>query len=122
MAGNHSTGVEEKINEKMDEIGIKPTSIVTRREYTRNILSKKIADDMKKKLAPEPMNNEKNLQGSKIVHESGREHYPLNGGGGGDASKELSFWSEHAHPIRGFRRSYDFTKPDCEYLGTSKWR
>lgn len=117
MTSNQSSDQGQKINLNMNEI--KPTHIAnTRREYTRNLLCKKFAEEMKDKLAPVPMDNEKHLQGTKIIQDASNFKNGLNE----EASRDYSFWNKHAHPIRQYRRSYDFTKPDSEYIGTSQWR
>lgn len=108
---------------KMDSVNFEPTFIVTRREYTRNILSKKFAEDVKRKLNTSPINNNKNLQGCKVVHDAdlyvkNRRNDPLHG----DESNDFSHWRTNAHPTRRYRRTFEFTKPDTEYFGTSQWR
>lgn len=94
---------------KMDEVNFEPTSIPTRRDYMRKILSDRIAEDLKRKLTVPPISEEKNLQGTKKVHHT-------------YIDKRQSIWSEIAHPTRGFKRTGEFTKPDSEYFGASQWR
>lgn len=121
--GNQSTGHSEKIDLKMNEISFEPTSIPTRRDYIRNILRNQFAKAMNDKLAPEPVDDSKHLQGTKIVHDPGSyvktcANHPLHGG----ESADFSYWSAFAHPERRYKRSYEFTKPDSEYFGNSQWR
>lgn len=108
----------------LDDVNFEhPTFTVTRRKHTRNELVEKIAEDVKRKLTVLPINDEKNLQGCKMVHdavlyEEHRQNNPLHR----DGSKDLSIWSANAHPTRHYRRTYEFTKPNAEYFGTSQWR
>lgn len=96
----------------MDEVNFEPTSIATRRDYIRKILSDQFTEDLKRKLTVPPISHDKHLQGTKMVHNTAankEEDHP-------------SIWSDVAHPIRGFKRTDEFTKPDSEYFGTSQWR
>lgn len=105
------TKTELSANLKMDETNFEPTSNVTRHEYQRKQLTEQFAKILQRKMNAPAISDEKHLQGSKIT----------NNQASASASKP-SFWSEYAHPVRGFRRTSDFTKPDSEYLGTSQWR
>lgn len=94
----------------MDETNFEPTSIVTRREYNRKKLGEQFAKSLESKLKPAVISDEKNLQGTKIIFVQC------------DCKQKDSIWTANAHQTRRFRRSSEFTKPDCAYLGTSQWR
>lgn len=97
----------------MDETNFepKPTSNATRNEYMRKQLSEQFAKVLQHKLSAPVISDDKHLQGSKITSTE-----PC-----GSATKP-SFWTELAHPVRGFKRTSEFTKTDKDYLGTAQWR
>lgn len=125
-SSNSSSDQRQKDDLKLNAANFEPTSIVTRREHTRNTLFEQFAEDVKSKLtASPPINDEKNLQGFKMVHdateyEKNRQISPLHREA--DGSNDFSHWNAYAHPIRRYRRTYEFTKPDSEYFGTAQWR
>lgn len=110
----------EKSYQKMEESDLKLNdskfeatsfqSPSTRRQYIRKQLSEQFAKSIECKLKAPVFNDEKNLQGYKIT--------PMSESFG--SMEKSSFWDGCAHPVRGFRRSSEFTKPDSEYLGTSQ--
>lgn len=108
---------EPLLMQKMDQVKFecetKSKPIATRQEYLRKKLSDQFTEYLKDGLTPLPVNNEKNLQGIKIVSNCNMDD---------NKSKDVSCWSEYANPIRGFRRTNKFTKPDSEYYGPSPWR
>lgn len=107
----------------MDNVEFVPTPIETRHKYIRKVLADRFAQALKDDLAPMPVNNDKDLQGSdkealdSANYQKNRGKFPVN-----DESKNFSVWSPYAHPTRRFRRNSEFTKPDKEYLGSSQWR
>lgn len=103
----------------MDQFKSEQNSLGTRREYMRKVLTGHFAEVLKDKLTLLPMHvsDEKNLQGTKFVNNSDN-----NNKNHSNESKDNSVWNAYAHPIRRFRRTYEFTKPDSEYFGNSQWR
>lgn len=106
----------------MDKAEFEPTPIATRHQYIRKVLTDHFAEILKEELAPIPVNNDKDLQGNKIVtdsvnYEKNHKKFPVN-----SESRDFSVWSPYAHPTRRFKRTREFTKPDSEYFGTSQWR
>ena len=107
----------------MDNVKFVPTPIETRHKYIRKVLADRFAQALKDDLAPMPVNNDKDLQGSdkevldSANYQKNRRNFPVN-----DELKSYSVWSAYGHPTRRFRRSNEFTKPDSEYFGSSQWR
>lgn len=123
LNSDQSTERSKNVDFAVNKISSEPTSIPTRRDYIRKMLCSQFAEVMNDKLAPEPVDDSKHLQGTKVVRDSTiyvkcRENHPLHGGNAAD----FSCWSAYAHPDRGYKRSCEFTKPDCEYFGDSQWR
>lgn len=120
LNSDQSTERNKNTEFAVNQISSKPT---TRRDHIRKLLCNQFAEAMKNKLAPEPVDDSKHLQGTKVVRDSAnyvkcRENHPLHSG---DADN-FSCWSAYAQPGRGYRRTCEFTKPNCEYFGESQWR
>lgn len=103
---------------KMDKIKFEPT-IETRQQYIRKRLCDRFAKILEKKLTPPVIIIKRNLQGSKIVQSHNQSDASSNNE---KSNQDSSVWCAYAHPIRRYRRTNEFTKPDREYFGTSQWR
>lgn len=127
LNSNQSTERSKNFNFTVNKISSEPTSIPTRRDHIRKLLCNQFAEVMNDKFAPEPVDDSKHLQGTQIVRDSAsyvkcRENYPLQRCMHGGDATDFSCWSAYAHPGRGYRRTYEFTKSDREYFGNSQWR